>query len=164
MFQIFQFSVRNIFMKRYIVSCIYFYLHLHNFVFCQYGSQPIVVRVCNVWILNKKSLKLYCPRSQPVQLHHVKSGTQIIERILYIIFCFWEQFYITLRPPWGQDIEIVRTLNVESGRIKCRGQCKVSLLDRLSTFIQNFYQFQGKAEEQSSDEMRYLYKKPGGKG
>ena len=111
-----------------------------------------------------KSLKLYCPRSQLVQLHHVKSGTQIIERILYIIFCFWEQFYITLRPPWGQDIEIVRTLNVESGRIKCRGQCKVSLLDRLSTFIQNFYQFQGKAEEQSSDEMRYLYKKSGGKG
>ena len=77
MFQIFQFSVRKIFMKRYIVSSIYFYLHFHNFVFCQYGSQPIVVRVCNVWILNRKSLNLYCHRSQPVQLHHVKSGTQI---------------------------------------------------------------------------------------
>ena len=32
------------------------------------------------------------------------------------------------------------------------------------TFIQNFYQFQGKAEEQSSDKMWYLYKKSGGKG
>ena len=93
-----------------------------------------------VWILHKKSLKLYCPRSQLVQLHHVKSGTQIIERILYIIFCFWEQFYITLRPPWGQEIEIVRTLNVESGRIKCRGQCKVSLLGSplLSRIFINF--------------------------
>ena len=88
MFQIFQFSVRKIFMKRYIVSSIYFYLHFHNFVFCQYGSQPIVVRVCNVRILNRKSLKLYCHRSQPVQLHHVKSGTQINEKILYIILSF----------------------------------------------------------------------------
>ena len=40
-----------------------------------------------VRILHKKSLNLYCPRSQLVQLHHVKSGTQIIERILFIIYC-----------------------------------------------------------------------------